>query len=281
MWLLDSQAGMAAQAIQFKKELDKSAIRFVELMLLGTGLIGCLSNTARKGRHLLRLRETIHGFLRFTGLVFFALAAFLFSPKFSYSQEIVQSAGSLSDTAAPMAPQPPTNVIVKDLPNDGGGAIIVRWNLSPDDDGNGNVTGYIVSRAESADGPFKPVGDAVRGAVDLTDNQTDDSKAYYYRVDAFLEYLDAAGEKARLISIASPVGPIKSTAQWFNLDRKWALIFLVFVAASIIYFIEKAKKGGKIYVRKIAGIDAVDEAVGRAPTTLKVSPQRGKKRSAV
>ena len=223
-----------------------------------------LKQYCNEGKRLLRLRETIHGFLRFTGLVFLALAALFFSPRFSYSQEIVSPAGSLSDTAALMAPQPPTNVIVKDLPNDRGEAVIVRWNLSPDDDGNGDVTGYIVSRSESAVGPFEPVGDAVRGALEFSDNQTDDSKAYYYRVDAFLEYLDAAGEKARLVSVASSVGPIKSTAQWFNLDRKWVLLFLVFVAASIIYFIEKAKKGGKIYVRKIAGIDAVDEAVGRA-----------------
>ncbi|MGH8014562.1 MAG: DUF6754 domain-containing protein, partial [Candidatus Zixiibacteriota bacterium] len=46
--------------------------------------------------------------------------------------------------------------------------------------------------------------------------------------------------------------------------RIWVLLFLGFVTGAIIYYIQKAKKGGNIYVRKIAGIDAVEEAVGRA-----------------
>ncbi len=212
----------------------------------------------------MQLREIIHRISKFTRLVLFAMAALLFSALISYSQETVISPISLSDTAAVMAPQPPSSVIVKDLPNDRGGAIVIKWNLSPDDNGSGKITGYIVSRSASAEGEFEPVGDATLGGTEFSDNKTDDSKDYYYRVDAFYEYLDAANQKARLVSVASPVGPVKSMAQWFNMDRRWVLIFLVFVAAAIIYFIEKAKKGGQIYVRKIAGIDAVDEAVGRA-----------------
>ena len=40
-------------------------------------------------------------------------------------------------------------------------------------------------------------------------------------------------------------------------------LFLV-IAGSIMFFISQAKSGKEIYIRKIAGIDAVDEAVGRA-----------------
>ena len=141
---------------------------------------------------------------------------------------------------------------------------MVTWELSPDDDGNGQVTGYLVTRSESASGPFETVGDATRGILQYSDNQTDDEKEYFYKVDAYYEYLDAAGAKARIISTSTPVGPVRSFGQWFNTDRKWVLLFLGFVVGAIIYYIQQAKKGAKIYVRKIAGIDAVDEAVGRA-----------------
>ncbi|OGC94383.1 MAG: hypothetical protein A2142_05375 [candidate division Zixibacteria bacterium RBG_16_48_11] len=39
---------------------------------------------------------------------------------------------------------------------------------------------------------------------------------------------------------------------------------LVIIFFLIIYFIEKAKKGKNLFVRRIAGLDAIEEAVGRA-----------------
>lgn len=39
---------------------------------------------------------------------------------------------------------------------------------------------------------------------------------------------------------------------------------LFFVCGAIFFFIHKAKAGGDLYVRKIAGLESVDEAVGRA-----------------
>ena len=141
--------------------------------------------------------------------------------------------------------------------------MVISWELSPDD-ADGKVSGYLIMRSETADGAFEELGDAVRGATSFSDNATNDDKQYFYRVDAFTESLDAAGQKVRTLSVSMPVGPVHSLGQWFNMDRIWVLLFLGFVAAAIVYYIEKAKKGDHIYVRKIAGIDAVDEAVGRA-----------------
>jgi hypothetical protein len=42
------------------------------------------------------------------------------------------------------------------------------------------------------------------------------------------------------------------------------LIFLVFFFGVIIYFIRRAKKGKSLFIRRIAGLDAIEEAVGRA-----------------
>ena len=65
-------------------------------------------------------------------------------------------------------------------------------------------------------------------------------------------------------------GPSLSFAQedlsesWFNPNRVNMLIFLVFFFAVIIYFIARAKKGKSLFIRRIAGLDAIEEAVGRA-----------------
>lgn len=41
------------------------------------------------------------------------------------------------------------------------------------------------------------------------------------------------------------------------------LIMLVIVVAPVFYYISQAKKGKKLFVRRISGIDAIDEACGR------------------
>lgn len=42
------------------------------------------------------------------------------------------------------------------------------------------------------------------------------------------------------------------------------LIVLILLVLSLLYFISKARQGADIFVRRIAGVDAVNEAVGRA-----------------
>lgn len=164
----------------------------------------------------------------------------------------------------PPAPAPVPSVTAEDTPNDRGGSVRITWGLSPDDNGEHKVSGYLIMRAESPEGPFTELGDESRGKTDATDNQAASGKKFYYRVDAFLQYLDSAGNKQRVLSQSAVVGPVISSAQWFNTDRAICFVLVLFVSGSIVMFINKAKRGGTLYVRKIAGIDAVDEAVGRA-----------------
>lgn len=208
------------------------------------------------------LRNRQHHHSGFCGAVFIIIIAVLVFSPVIFSQNNIDS-GLDSTSAATVELLPPTSVTVIDRPNDRGGAVVIKWEPSPDET-QGKVTGYVVMRSESPDGPFEKVGEAMQGSTEVSDNQTDDDKEYYYSVAAFYESIDAAEQKSRVISISDPVGPIKSFGQWFNTDRRWVVLFLGFVVGAIIYYIQKAKKGAKIYVRKIAGIDAVDEAVGRA-----------------
>jgi hypothetical protein len=50
----------------------------------------------------------------------------------------------------------------------------------------------------------------------------------------------------------------------FRIDRTSVLIFVLVFSAVILVYTRWAKQGKKLFVRKIAGLDAVEEAVGRA-----------------
>jgi hypothetical protein len=60
------------------------------------------------------------------------------------------------------------------------------------------------------------------------------------------------------------IGPIISKPQFFHTGRTYLFIFLIFSATVIFIFIKKAAKGEKLYIRPISGINAIDEAIGRA-----------------
>jgi hypothetical protein len=166
------------------------------------------------------------------------------------------------DIAGVQPPAAAEQVIARDNPNDKGGAIIVKWELSADD--NDGLSGYTVYRAESQAGPFLEVGDATKGQSSYQDNKTTDGTDYYYRVDAYIKSVDSEGNLIRATSESAITDAVRSKPQWFNMNRMWCLLFVLAVAGSIIMFIRKAKRGGDLFIRKIAGIDAVDEAVGRA-----------------
>jgi len=164
----------------------------------------------------------------------------------------------------PAAPAAATNVRAKDKPNDGGGAIIIEWDLSPDENGLEGVQGYTVFRSIFADGPFSEVGNAVRGASKITDNKATNGEMFYYRVDAYNVYFDLEGERQTVSTSSMLSTSVASSAQWFHWARLVCLVLVLFISASIMFFIYRAKSGKELYIRKIAGIDAVDEAVGRA-----------------
>lgn len=56
----------------------------------------------------------------------------------------------------------------------------------------------------------------------------------------------------------------ESSSGWFVGCRTNALIIMVVFSAAILLYTFRAKKGHELYVRKIPGLEAVEEAVGRA-----------------
>ncbi|MCC6963694.1 MAG: fibronectin type III domain-containing protein [candidate division Zixibacteria bacterium] len=170
------------------------------------------------------------------------------------------SAAVAPDTAAIQqpVPAPPVNVIVTDTPNDNGRSLEIRWDLSPDD--QALVTKYQVLRSSSQSGPFQVVGETTKGQNTFINGDLSDSVDYFYRVAAVRA---PAGVMATMAE--SPVfGPIVPVAQWFNMNRIWIFIWTLVICGAILLYIRAARSGKELYVRKIAGIDAVEEAIGRA-----------------
>jgi len=58
--------------------------------------------------------------------------------------------------------------------------------------------------------------------------------------------------------------PIRTHGKWFRVDRTNVLVGVVLFAAVVIWLIYHARAGRHIYVRPIAGMEAIDEAIGRA-----------------
>ena len=170
--------------------------------------------------------------------------------------QIIPSQAAIPEDPAFGYPAPPANVVAKDIPNDAGKSIIINWDLSPDDiKENKKFIGYEILRSTSSDTGFVIIGSATAGSSQLSDNETVDGVFYYYIVRAVM---------GSMFSESPPAGPAASSQQWFHLGRINTLIALLVISISIVWYIERAKKGEKLFIRKIAGLEAVDEAVGRA-----------------
>ncbi len=146
---------------------------------------------------------------------------------------------------------PPTDVRVCDAPNDAGGAVIIMWKLSSDDQ---DLSAYRIERAESGK-EFIDIGFVPRGINRYIDSKTDDRLQYVYRIVALKD-------TARAVSEIS--NPIQSKGQWFHTGRVNVIIGIIIFGSLIFWFVNHARKGRELFIRRIAGLDAVEEAVGRA-----------------
>jgi hypothetical protein len=151
---------------------------------------------------------------------------------------------------------PPSGFQAHDAPGDHAQSIDLEWDLSPDDGaGAQNVKGYRILRSNSPTGDFELSGEVSAGIGEFSDRNVDEGIAYYYRIVAVAEG-----------GISEPVsaGPAVPVQNWFNLNRANLLVIAAILVFAITYFIYLSTRGRDLYIRKIAGLEAVNEAVGRA-----------------
>jgi len=189
--------------------------------------------------------------------------------------------------AAVIGLAPPASVCAGDTPNDQGQSISLTWAapsesvagqiqppfssaesggspvesagqvqpLATPAESAGSFIGYLIYRSTSPDSGFAIIGNEPSARTEYMDSDVKDGTKYYYRVAAYGETDTAESAVA---------GPAVSHAQWFNTSRLNILVMTIVICAIFMYYIQRARKGAKMYIRKIAGLDAIDDALGRA-----------------
>ncbi|MBK7092070.1 MAG: fibronectin type III domain-containing protein [bacterium] len=173
-----------------------------------------------------------------------------------------------SSSTTPL-PAPVSNIVLVDTPNDDGHSITVSWDLSADDvPGSDRVMYYEIYRGGSRDeqdSTWVLRGTALKGVQQYEDRGGRDPKKmdrFFPKDKDFYYKVVVASFDAK--SVASIAGPIRAEDDWFNRTRIPTLVFTIIFFVLTLYFINIAKKGIHLYVRPLAGIEAIDEAIGRA-----------------
>ena len=170
---------------------------------------------------------------------------------------LLAQAGKAQDTAAPA---PPTDVVADDAPDDTGHAIDVMWTPSTDDVPGARpprVIKYDISRKGGGAAEFVTVGEETYQATTFRDTTVEPGVAYEYRVTA----VSPAGAAS---PAADALAPATARMNAFMTRRAWLAAIVITVCAAVVGYVILAWSGKKLYIRPIPGLEAVDEAVGRA-----------------
>ena len=154
-------------------------------------------------------------------------------------------------------PASPTNLSASDHPWDHGEKIDIQWDDIEKNEQD-KVQSYSIYSSRSANpDSFIFVGTIDSDISKYTIEKLDRKYSYYFKIIA----IDKSGNESESAVTLSAISP---TRQWFDGRRFPLFIITVIFCGSVVYWIYRARAGIPLKIRKIAGLEAVDEAVGRA-----------------
>ncbi|MCH8822613.1 MAG: hypothetical protein IH984_03805 [Planctomycetes bacterium] len=183
-------------------------------------------------------------------------------------------------------PAPPSNLTATDHPWDNGEVLDLAW----DAPAGGNADGeYFILRTvakvgdqivthdfkiiDSAPGDATSIGVEVKHHLKRAAVRQLGDRIDFEAILATGEYKFTVGYLFQIVSVnadgvrSSPAQTAEiayATMQPFDLGRLALLCVTIILCGAVIFWIRRARSGKPIKVRKIAGLEAVDEAVGRA-----------------
>lgn len=174
----------------------------------------------------------------------------------------------------PVAPRPPTDVTVTVPENDDGLNLLITWKPSPETPATESlpvspVLGYAVFRSESPTGPFEPVSAELGPKVtSYSDTVSSDvvnkppKDRYYYRVAARYGTISPQD----LVTGPSSSEAVEGTPRgsWFHTSKTTLLLLLGLFTFYMFYYTRAMRLGRQLFIRRIPGIDAIEEAIGRS-----------------
>ncbi len=218
-----------------------------------------------------------------TALWFFASTALAGSPPAPVEAPVP---AVVVPVEVPPTPPEPTRGLVVTAPSNGSGLNLnLTWEAASDD---GRTTGFSVLRATTEDGPWTLTADKLppttRDFSDkVTTNPLEDppQASYVYRVASLgkdspvLAPSDdpASAQAAREAYVsalltgtisASASGTTQASFIAKDLGHLHLLLLILSVGGLMMWFTDRARKGEPIFIRRIPGIDAIEEGIGRA-----------------
>ncbi|NOQ21085.1 MAG: hypothetical protein GQ565_00340 [Candidatus Aegiribacteria sp.] len=181
----------------------------------------------------------------------FLIFLLLFAAGTAPADNADQSESVVTEAAEEFRVQEAVDLEASDTEEDAGGSVSLTWHME--------IAGIIpdslgIMRSDPSGGE-ELIATLPEGFVMYNDESVDNGIEYSYWI---VSYLGGTVEACSDRAVAVP------SAQWIYKGRIGMLIILFLMAAVIIYYIESGKKGKELFIREIAGLEAVDDAVGRA-----------------
>lgn len=161
----------------------------------------------------------------------------------------------------PVAAAEPTSgwMLVADTPNDAGTSLTITWGSRGDPQvplAVESITEYrLVRTSEESDAAHVEVK-LPAGTLKYVDPDCEPNVGYRYAIHA------RTGPETEVLY--AEVGAHRPIVQWFDWSRGWLAAIVLFVCLAVIVSTELARRGWSTYVRPLAGLAAIEEAVGRS-----------------
>ena len=148
---------------------------------------------------------------------------------------------------------PPSNVTAVDTPNDDGSSVTIKWDAAPEESG---ISGYQILR-RIAGGGLEEIGEMLpAGTTSYVDASIEKGNAYAYIVRA-------VSDAAATVD-SEETAPVKGTGEWFHTGKLPLFVAMIAFAIAVMVSIYHARSGQEVFIRRIPGLEAVNEAIGRA-----------------
>ncbi len=138
-----------------------------------------------------------------------------------------------------------TDFYIQDVPWDEGKALNLLWDTDADS--------VLIQKADSA-GVWQPIFLGNSTPSSYTDRDLVPNKTYRYRFTSIPMAVDSS-------FVTAEARPLE---QWFYLHKLSYLLILLIISIAIVFYIQTARRGKDYFIRRISGLDSMEEAVGRA-----------------